>query len=370
MPLPAMNNPNSFSLRVRAAKLRVAAPQLDPGEAAALAQSQYTEGERSIQAAGGGSYSTEDPRRMMLENPQLGQRTPGPGGFGPGGPIDVNSYAGSRYSPQNMMTEAPQPGALPSYQAGTVNRLMQDTGHDPASRAVLQTQNLALLKESRQTEIENRRSIIAQREQGAADRATEDGAIKAASSPSVGIAQQIMNGAGFQDLSNEAPADPSMAYLQNGGKSPGMVQALMREKPFSASESTLPSGTRMIQNSPHSFIPDPQQARARPAGAPKDDQPEYSADGKFFRSGPEDKWQPVPASHDKPLNVTEWLMSGKPEGTYKAYRDAHAKESSAVPDATGAPKAAGKAPAQAKAAAPWYRHEDVQAELKRRGLVK
>ncbi len=110
------------------------------------------------------------------------------------------------------------------------------------------------------------------------------------------------------------------------------------------------------------------------------DQPEYSQDGKFYRSSAEDEWKPVPASHDKPLSVTEWLMSGKPEGTYKAYRDAFQRESatvpsdnaapavkgSAQPSASGGSAAAGKTPlVQGQAL---YRHEDVLAELKRRGL--
>lgn len=119
----------------------------------------------------------------------------------------------------------------------------------------------------------------------------------------------------------------------------------------------------------------------------KDDQPEYSNDGKFYRSGPADDWKPVPASHDKPLSVTEWLMSGKPEGTYKGYRDAFQRESATLPaDATTskvktaasapanvAPAAATAAPTvNASAAVPQaiYRHEDVLAEMQRRGLTR
>lgn len=113
----------------------------------------------------------------------------------------------------------------------------------------------------------------------------------------------------------------------------------------------------------------------------KNDQPEYSDDRIFYRSGPADDWKPVPAAHDKPLSVTEWLMSGKPEGTYKGYLDAFKRESAAVPaDApAGKVKPAAAAPAAAASTGPAasasgaapqaiYRHEDVLAELQRRGL--
>lgn len=104
-------------------------------------------------------------------------------------------------------------------------------------------------------------------------------------------------------------------------------------------------------------------------------EPAYSTDGKFYRSSEDDEWKPVPAAHEKALTVTEWMMAGRPGENYKSYRDEYDKASKAVaPKAPAAPTPAaaapGATPATKQQPAAVYRHEDVQAELKRRGLVK
>lgn len=116
--------------------------------------------------------------------------------------------------------------------------------------------------------------------------------------------------------------------------------------------------------------------RAASRDEPKLDQPQYSEDGKFYRSGPKDDWKPITATGDKPLDTTAWMISGRPGGSYAAYRaqwkkenDSYlATEAAAKNASAGAKKPA--APAAKAPAAAIYRHEDIQAELRRRGLVK
>lgn len=177
-------------------------------------------------------------------------------------------------------------------------------------------------------------------------------------------------------------ADPSMDYLRAGGRNPAMAGALMREAPFTPSESTLPSGTRVIKNSPKSVIPDPQQ-RLETAAKGKTQYPrtidaggrkliEVSA-GKFT----DEKGSPIAWKDDSaPLTLNEFYASPsifEKFGDYATYRAQHAKDSKALggPAPAPAPAAApaGKAPAAAKPTAV-YNHADVQAELKRRGLAQ
>ena len=388
-----MDRPD-LTVRTAALKLASGAP-LSGAEFRRIAQRQYLEEDNARLAAGGASFAPTDPRSGAVPAALLGVRPAGPGGdFGPSGPIDVRSYAGSRYSAANVVPAAlrgtPAPNSLAVLPAAA------GTALDPAVaefRTRKQAQDLEggrLAIQHTQTAIDAAPAALAHTQastaalrQETATKATNAAAFRRAASPSIGLAQQIRDGGRFGSLDPSAPGDPVREYTEAGGSDPHAAAALFREKPFNASEVTLPSGTRLIQNTPKSFIPDPQQERPRRPGAPKGDQPEYSDDGKFYRSGPEDKWSPVPASHDKPLNVTEWLMAGKPEGNYKAYRDAWQKESGspqapgaktpaapASPAAPAAAAAAPAAPAATKAAAPAYRHEDVQAELKRRGLTK
>jgi hypothetical protein len=382
MPIPSIffDNPD---LQTRTAALKLGsgvAPSA--AEFRRLANRQGVEREAARVAAGGASYAPSDPRNGAVPSALLGVRPELPGGgYGPSGPIDVRSYAGSRYSAANMVRPAAPTG--PGLLAGVPGAA--GTALDPATaeyRAQKQAQDLEQGRLAIQqttgaiaaqpAQLEHTQAATAATRAETATRATDAAAFKRASSPSVGLAQQIRAGAGFTQLDPNAAGDPMTEYAAAGGSNPQHVAALFREKPFNPAETTLPSGTRVIQTSPKSYIPDPQQERPRRPGSPKDDQPEYSADGKFYRSGPEDKWSPVPASHDKPLNVNEWLMAGRPEGNYKTYREAWQKESGAVPAAT--PKTPAAAPAAATPGAPAkaavYRHEDVQAELKRRGLAK
>ena len=369
-----MDRPD-LTVRTAALKLASGAP-LSGAEFRRIAQRQYLEEDNARLAAGGASFAPTDPRSGTVPAALRG------------------SYAGSRYSAANAVPAAlrstPAPNSLAALPAAA------GTALDPAV-AEFRTRKQAQDLEGGRLAIQHTQATIAAAlaalahtqaataalQQETATKATNAAAFRRAASPSIGLAQQIRDGGRFGSLDPAAPGDPVREYTEAGGSDPHAAAALFREKPFNASEVTLPSGTRLIQNTPKSYIPDPQQERPRRPGAPKNDQPEYSEDGKFYRSGPEDKWSPVPASHDKPLNVTEWLMAGKPEGNYKAYRDAWQKESGspqapgaktpaapASPAAPAAAAAAPTAPAAAKAAAPAYRHEDVQAELKRRGLTK
>ena len=321
-----MDRPD-LTVRTAALKLASGAP-LSGAEFRRIAQRQYLEEDNARLAAGGASFAPTDPRSGTVPAALRG------------------SYAGSRYSAANAVPAAlrstPAPNSLAALPAAA------GTALDPAVaefRTRKQAQDLEggrLAIQHTQTAIDAAPAALAHTQastaalrQETATKATNAAAFRRAASPSIGLAQQIRDGGRFGSLDPSAPGDPVREYTEAGGSDPHAAAALFREKPFNASEVTLPSGTRLIQNTPKSFIPDPQQERPRRPGAPKGDQPEYSDDGKFYRSGPEDKWSPVPASHDKPLNVTEWLMAGKPEGNYKAYRDAWQKESGS-PQAPGA----------------------------------
>lgn len=177
--------------------------------------------------------------------------------------------------------------------------------------------------------------------------------------------------------------DPSMDYLRNGGRNASMAGVLTREAPFTPSEVMLPSGTRVIKNSPKSVIPDPQQKldaqqkaktqypRAIEAGGRK--MIEVSP-GKFT----DERGSPVAWKDDSaPLTLNEFYASPsifEKFGDYASYRAQHAKDTKAMgsPPPAAAPASGGatKAPAAPTAPAVVYRHEDVQAELKRRGLAK
>jgi hypothetical protein len=410
-------NTDSFSMQARQARLRVADPSLDPDSARVLAQQQYTERENARQAAGGSSFAPDDPRNAALMPPSvLGQRPQLPGGgFGPAGPIDVNSYAGSRYAaPQSTIAQA-GPSPAPAYAPGSVDQLMFDTGHDTAYEGGIRRQMLTADFAAKTAHLDATRAGTDHTRLSAThlqtqldDRATESAALTAAVAPppaggSVGIARQIMGG-GFGGQFNSgagAPnsiaaagpdaSDPSMAYLRSGGRNPAMASALRKETPFSPQEITLPSGARVIRNSSASVIPDPTQTRPeKPIAHTLDLGGGHSVvvgpGNKYFDAG---SGEPLEMKNDKPLGTTDWMMAGRPEGSYVNYRKAFDTEQSAYRKAQAIKPSASSTrqddPGYAKlrteyaarpkmptaaANAPAYRHEDVQAELKRRGLTK
>lgn len=116
---------------------------------------------------------------------------------------------------------------------------------------------------------------------------------------------------------------------------------------------------------------------------PKNDQPEYSADGKFYRSGPKDDWKPVASTNDRPPTTTEWMfaVSNNPEERAKGYvkfvREWKKENEAYIASEAAAKNAAAKSTvkkptvaAPTPSPAPVYRAEDVQAEMRRRGLIK
>ena len=253
-------NRDSFEMQAAAARLRAADPQLDPDVARVLAQQRYTERDNARLAAGGASYAPDDPRNALLLNPPvLGQRAPLPGGgFGPAGPIDVNSYAGSRYAAPPALVAA-GPSAVtdaPNYAPGTVDSLLRDLGRDPATEGGIRQQMLAAelaqkgasLDATRAGTDHTRLNTLNLGDQ-MDERRTEAAAIGAAAGAippaggSVGIARQIMAGgftAGFAPgsatpaLASIAQAgppaeDPSDAYFRAGGRNPAMAALLRRE---------------------------------------------------------------------------------------------------------------------------------------------
>lgn len=125
------------------------------------------------------------------------------------------------------------------------------------------------------------------------ERATEGEAVRAAMDPRSAMHEQIMNGTRFDDLDPTAEPDRAGRYMAAGGRSPQMIQAMTKSRPFTPAEMMTPSGLNMVQTSPNSFIPDP-RVRAKPAKAPANaGGPEYSKDKKYYRSGPDDVWKPV-----------------------------------------------------------------------------
>jgi hypothetical protein len=127
------------------------------------------------------------------------------------------------------------------------------------------------------------------------ERATEERAVRAAASPTAGIQDQIMRGTRFADMDPNAEVDRGDIYLRNGGRSPQMIAAMAKSRPFSPQEMMTPSGLNMVQTSPSSYIPDPRVRQKPGKAAPFDGGPEYSKDKKYFRSGPDDTWKPVRA---------------------------------------------------------------------------
>lgn len=105
---------------------------------------------------------------------------------------------------------------------------------------------------------------------------------------------RAIQAAGMADPNGDL--DPSEIYMRSGGRSPQMIAAMTKSRPFSPAEFMTPSGLNMVQTSPNSFIPDP-RVRQKPGKAEAyAGGPEYSKDKKYFRSGPDDAWKPVRAS--------------------------------------------------------------------------
>lgn len=144
-------------------------------------------------------------------------------------------------------------------------------------------------------------------EQMMSEHAAEGRALQFAGSPTAALHEQIMRGVPAAQLDPNAEVDRAGVYMEMGGRSPQMIQALTKARPFSPAEFMTPSGLNMVQTSPNSFIPDPRvrqkpgKADAFPGG------PEYSKDKKFYRSGPDDAWKPAKASGGKldPVQAAE-----------------------------------------------------------------
>lgn len=174
--------------------------------------------------------------------------------------------------PQAMMTA---PGAgLPTPPRNSVYSMTQGTRLDPAN-IVLQAEERYL--KTRAADTANA-SAVQMMQQSAEthsatmqDRTTEQGALRTATSPQAGTAQQIMAGKSFAELDPNATPDRSLLYMQQGGRSPAVAGALSREEAFNPTEIMLPGGTRLIKNSPRSVIPDPQQVRPATPKAPGPD---------------------------------------------------------------------------------------------------
>jgi hypothetical protein len=194
-----------------------------------------------------------------------------------------------------------------------------------------------------------------------AERETEGSAVRAAFDPSAGTAQQIMQGRSFEQLEPTGEVDRGEAYMRAGGRDPQMAKALMRERAWEPRKIQLDDEDAVIMTSPHSAVPAPS---SRPKKL-KSAEPEKSADGKFYRSGPEDDWKPVPSERDddRPLTVNEFLMSptlstkyGDDYGRYREAFAAAAKRGGGAPSADSAPNAKGALPTL----------EEIRAERERR----
>lgn len=308
----------------------------------------------------------------------------------PGGGIQVRNYTGSMFRggqpvvgagggmtvPSGMLAPA---GADPALAAApdprSVAGLLRGTTADP--------QEVDIRRQMQTTELEGRQlgNESVRRQFRAQD--AESAAIATAVSPSVGLAEQIRGGARFEDLAPAGAVDRSGAYLAAGGRNPAMAAALFRDQPFEPTERTLPSGTRVIQNTPKSVIPDPQQ-RIETTQAGNIQYPrKIDAGGRsLIEVSPgkftDDRGKPVAwRDDDRPLTSNEFMMSpsladrfkgkdGMPD--YNLYREWWAANNQLAPAAD--PKDAKPTERQPQGPKVLYKASDVQAELKRRGLTK
>jgi hypothetical protein len=118
------------------------------------------------------------------------------------------------------------------------------------------------------------------------ERDAEGRAIKAATRPGAGAHEQIMRGVPFGQIDPNAEPDRAELYMREGGRSPQMIQAMTRSRPFSPQEFMTPSGLNMVQTSPNSFIPDP-RIRNKPL---KDELRKFDIGGRDVFVGPGNKY--------------------------------------------------------------------------------
>lgn len=160
----------------------------------------------------------------------------------------------------------------------------------------------------------------------------------------------LQTGSNFSDLlPGQPPASPADAIkgsLAAGITDPRLLDAIGKyadAQPWTPTLKDLGSGVLMAMTSPKSA-----QSMTKPAPAARDSEPEYSADGKMFRSGPGDKWQPVPNDPSvRPLTLNEWMVSGgmDPSGalgkSYAEYRTKYQQEKANFDAQNKTPPAAG-----------------------------
>lgn len=324
-------------------------------------------------------------------SPMAPQQTPGgvPTAMrsAPAGPIDVRSYAGSMFTPYNsaantfmgpMGDSIAGPGAaaggsglpignpaardaflrasFPNANPGQIQALgamaynrpgAYEAARDslePGKRALMATQieGSQLRNQAARQELDEapgKRALMAVNIEGGQLRndamrrdvvrdQTEAAAIRSAVSPSVGAAEAIRAGG----MAAAAPVDRASAYFAAGGRDPSVAGALQRDTPFEPSEHTLPSGARVIRNTPKSVIPDPlQAAEARRAAAvtyPR----EVDAGGRQLIEVSKGKFtdkqgRPVAwRDEDRPLSMNEFMaspgLSAKYGDDYGKYREA------------------------------------------------
>lgn len=332
-----------LNTRMAAMKVQLGQP-LGQDELRRLAQRQWVEGQPNTAVRGpGGAVDMMTPRAdfngvALPPAPDSAPNTPAPGASVPG------------YAPRPLAVR----GAPPS---GSVMSMLQGTRLDTEAQGLARTAQIEdVMARTQNRQITGQMHVAQMQEHQARMQQTqlERTAIAAAYAPGV--------------------ADPEAAYVGAGGANPATLNTLRRERPFTptfapAENMGGPAGSYVFQETPHSArVVEPRQdkpsyPRTIDAGGRK--LIEVSA-GKFTdEAGKPVEWRDT----ERPLSVNEFLMSPQLvtrfDGDYSAYRDAFTKAAG-----TDKPAAAGDGKGAAPAAKIVYKHEDVLAEMKRRGLAK
>lgn len=146
--------------------------------------------------------------------------------------------------------------------------------------------------------------------------AGEQSALRAAVAPPMVDRLATVQAPGRGMLAGGLPA-PSAAeaglrgdrYIAAGGVDPQVIETLARLDAAGARQrgaAWMPQvvdaggGTRVLMTSPSSAVPLRDAAAGSNAGGP-----EYSQDGKFYRSGPRDAWHPIAAAREDPVTAAK-----------------------------------------------------------------
>ncbi len=405
-----MDRPD-LTVRTAALKLSAGAP-LTGAEFRRIATRQYLEEDNARLGAGGASFAPSDPRGGTVPAALLGVRPAGPGGdFGPSGPIDVRSYAGSRYSAANAMPAAlrgtPAPNSLEALPG--VYGVVPKNDRAPLDRGVTQLENERAaaafdvhMADSQQRLEIGRSQFLRQQQQDAANaaRAQQEeaalgNALKPSGSPSVDQARQTrgvptagpmaLGPAGTVGAPGTVPAVPAIAreqpavspdnedlgrkYFMAGGRDHALAKTLSGMSEFIPTKVNV-DGTSMVKNTPRSAIPDTQQPRAKTPQEPTSEQPIKSSDGKFYKSHAADNWHPIREEDPNMQKLLALLAVGTDPEMAKAWNSRGSKTPSAeAPAVAPAPAAPATTPA-APAAGTFETPEAVRAAYRNGALTR